>query len=128
MAVGVARFDEDHQELFSHLCEIERALALRAFDDADRICRSLLALGAQHTAEEEAFLRSIGYPGVVAVLQAHQALQTECRRLEELINQNSEEAGPFVAALKGVLVSYLLRSDINFKSFVQELRDLGRLK
>jgi hemerythrin len=126
MSVGVAALDDAHKIFFARLAEIAEALDAHSFDDAERLCRSLLDLGAQHAAEEEAFLRRLGYPHVVAVIAAQQGVLQRCERLLALIGEKSPAARAFADTLKDALIACLLRSDINFKSFVQEMRDLGR--
>lgn len=128
MSVGVPELDQGHKELFARVGEVVDALGRQSFEEAEQLCRSLIALGRQHAAEEEAFLRKIGYPRVAAVLEAQKTLGKQCQRLLTLITERSPDAREFADKTVGEMVAYLLRSDINFKSFVQEMRDLGRLK
>jgi hypothetical protein len=48
-------------------------------------------------------------------------------RLLALIVERSGAAHAVALRLLDDLVAYLMRGDINFKSFVQEMRDCGRL-
>lgn len=59
MSIGVAALDESYKEFFTRLAEIAGVLDMQAFDDAERICQSLLALGAQHATEEGAFAAAL---------------------------------------------------------------------
>jgi hemerythrin len=128
MSVGVANLDEGHKAFFTHLTQIMDALDRQAFDEAEQICRSLIAAGAEHAAEEEAFLRKNGYPNLDQIIEVQKALSAQCQRLLTLIIEKSPDARGFADKTGGDLINYLLRSDINFKSFVQEMRDLRRLK
>jgi hemerythrin len=100
-SVGVAEFDNDHQAMLRLLEKIAVALKEGSQERAGALTDELLALARDHTAREEAFLRRIGFPGVEAVIAAQQ---------DSLLR---------IAAMQDALVAYLLRADINYKSFVE---------
>jgi hemerythrin len=128
MSVGVAEIDALHQALFTHLAEIDRRLGDEDHAEAERLCRSLLTVAAQHAKAEERLLRSLDYPDLPKILEVQQAVTAEAERLLWLVRARSDEARGAAGAMSDELVFCLLRGDIGVKSFVQEMRDLGRLK
>jgi hemerythrin len=128
LSVGVPGLDDNHKAFFAHLAQIIAALDRQAFDEAERSCRALIALGTQHAADEAEFLRRNRYPHPDAVIAVQQAMGRQCQNLLALIVARSADARAVASETSKDLVEYLLRGDINFKSYVQEMRDLGRLK
>lgn len=116
MSVGVAEFDSDHQRLLGLAQKTVGALAEGSQERARELMNSLLVFAADHAAREEAYLRRIGYPQVDRVA----AVQRDAiSRVAALKNTDPEEAGRQIAALEDAFVAYLLRADINYKSFVE---------
>jgi hemerythrin len=125
MSVGVVEFDRDHQHMLGLVQKMVAALAEGAEGRARELINSLLVFAADHAARETAFLRRIGYPGVdhIAAVQ-----RDALSRIAALNKATPEEAGEQIAALEDNFVAYLLRADINYKSFVEAtgLSDTGR--
>jgi hemerythrin len=125
MSVGVAEFDRDHQHLLGLAEKTAAALTEGAQGRARELINSLLVLAADHTAREQAFLRRIGYPGVDHVT----AVQRDAlSRIAMLYEATPEETGKQIADIGDAFIAYLLRADINYKSFVEAagLSDTGR--
>jgi hypothetical protein len=61
------------------------------------------------------------------VIAAQKEWREQVGRLRGLIGERSSEARAVAAGMIDAFVVYLLRGDINFKSFVQEMRALGRI-
>jgi len=127
MTVGVPELDDGHKEFFRHMSAIIAALHDQSFAEAERICRSMFAMAAHHSEAEEALLRRLDYPCLQNVIDVQVELAERLKRLLTLIIRRSPEAHGFAAGTLEALVAYLLRGDINFKSFIQEMRDAGRL-
>src|SRR5271157_1702033 len=115
MSVGVAEFDEDHQRMLLLLQEIAALLAAVDWAHARALSADLLALAGDHTARQEAVLRHIGFPGVERVIAAQ---QDSLSRLAALKDAPPGDVPDLIASMEDALVAYLLRADINYKSFV----------
>ena len=116
MSVGVAEFDGDHQRMLLLLQEITAVLAAGDRAHARALTGNLLALAEDHTAREEAFLRRIGFPEVEMVIAAQ---QDGLSRIAALKDAMPGEGPDLIASTEDALVAYLLRADINYKSFVE---------
>ncbi len=127
MSVGVPMLDESHREFADHLIEIADTLHRHSFETARKICQSMVATSAAHAVVEEALLRRLGYPGLESVIKVQEDMGGRLQRLLALIDDKSEDALAYAIDMIDAFVAYLLRSDINFKSFLQEMRDTGRL-
>jgi hemerythrin len=125
MSVGVVEFDRDHQHMLGLAQKTVAALAEGDQGLARELMNSLLVFAADHAARETAFLHRIDYPAVdhIAAVQ-----RDALSRLATLNKAAPEEAGEQIAALEDTFVAYLLRADINYKSFVEAagLSDTGR--
>ena len=115
MSVGVAEFDRDHQGMLL-LQEIAAVLAAGDQAHARSLTANLLALAEDHTAREVAFLRRIGFPEVEVVIAAQ---QDSLSRIAALKDATPGEKPDLIASMEEALVAYLLRADINYKSFVE---------
>jgi hemerythrin-like metal-binding protein len=125
MSVGVAEFDRDHQHLLGLAQKLVAALTEGAQGRARELINSLLVVAADHTIREQAFLRGIGYPEVDHVA----AVQREALSRIAMLNEAApEETSKQIDAMGGAFIAYLLRADINYKSFVEAagLSDTGR--
>jgi hemerythrin len=127
MSVGVEAFDHSHQECFVYFDRIGSALDAGEAETADRLCGELMRMATEHAADELAFLHRHGYPSMAGVLEAQAGLKQRVDQLQRAIRQDAATAGSMLEELKVALFDYLLRGDINFKSFVEELRRSGRL-
>lgn len=116
MSVGVAEFDRDHQHKLLLMEQIAAAVAEGGQERAYALVDSLLAFAKDHTTREEAFLRRIGFPALEELLAAQQQALSPIARLKDAA---PEEQPKMVATIEDALVAYLLRADINYKSFVE---------
>jgi hemerythrin-like metal-binding protein len=125
MSVGVAEFDRDHQRMLDLAQKTIAVLAEGARGRARKLIDSLLIFTADHTAREEAFLRRISYPRVEDVAAVQRDAVSRIAALKEAA---PEDARKQIAAIEDAFVAYLLRADINYKSFVEAagLSDTGR--
>ncbi len=127
MSTGIAEIDDIHRALFAHLAQIDAALGSGNFPEAESLCRSMQTVAAEHARAEERLLRALGYPDLPKILEVQKAVTTQSERLLGLVSAGSAEARLAASAMCDELVLYLLRGDIGVKSFVQEMRDRGRL-
>jgi hemerythrin len=117
MSVGFAKFDRDHQHMLLLADEIWTALSEGGQEHARALVDRLLALAGEHIAGEEAFLRRIGFPGVEAILAVQ---RDSLSRIAALKDAMAGDAQTLLAEMRDAFVTYLLRADINYKSFVED--------
>ena len=121
MSVGVVEFDNDHQHMILLMEEIAAALTAGDGQRACALADNLSVLAYDHTAREEVFLRRIGFPGLESLIAAQHDSLSRIATLTDAVR----EAGPdVIASMRDALLTYLLRADINYKSYV-EARQIG---
>jgi hemerythrin-like metal-binding protein len=116
ISVGVAEFDKYHKRMLKLMAEI--AAALRQ-GKHERVCERIAALRAcfeDHVAREEAFLQGIGFPGLAPLVKTHEETRSHIAALEAA---TIGEAGAIISRIEEATVAYLLRGDLNYKSYVE---------
>ena len=126
MSVGRAEFDHDHQQIIEALSHIRGALERGDGGAAYDLAAGLLKLAGDHVDREEAFLRRIRFPAVDVVVSAQRASLSNIADLVARIPAEPTRAAKMVTQMEMAFVNYLLRADINFKSYVDVagLRDV----
>ncbi len=85
MSVGVAELDDDHRRLIAMLATVDGGPGggdpLAPLHDLVEYCRG-------HFAREEAYMATIGYPGLAAHQRQHDALTQDV--VESLLDQSGE--------------------------------------
>ena len=119
MSVGVAEFDDDHQRVILLLDEMAAALAVGDGGLAASLAAGLLALAEDHVEREEAFLRRIGYPNTDTVVAAQRESLSRLAALGRQVATAPDAGRALVTAMSEAFISYLLRADINYKSYVE---------
>jgi len=127
MSVGVTEFDDDHKQVIVMLGEIKDAIGRGDRRLAHEYSQTLLKLAGDHVEREEAFLTRIGFPGTRTVIAAQKASLAKIVALADKILADPDHAAEAAAAMGRAFVDYLLRADINFKSYVDAagLRDVA---
>lgn len=126
MSVGIAEFDDAHKGFIAALHEIAAALEAGRPDEAERLGLAFFAVAQEHANRELGFLARHGYPGIDLVRKTQLTTQTRILSLLTAIQADPAAALAMIGDMQQMVVAYLLRGDINFKSFVQDLRDQGR--
>jgi len=126
MSVGRSEFDNDHQAVIAALAAIRTAIEAGEVGEAHQLVIRLMTLADDHILREEAFLRRIGFPGIEPVIKAQKDSLSKIAALADLIQAEPGKAATVIFSLEQAFVSYLLRADINFKSYVEAagLRDV----
>ncbi len=114
---GIGLIDKEHRTLFEI---VERADNLvrslyvgAAYDDVMQILEQLKSYAELHFADEESYMREVGYEGYEAQKRAHEAFMA---RMEE-IDETEIEADPqtylesLIEFLLGWLINHILQSD-----------------
>ncbi len=131
-SVGVTQFDEEHQVLIGLINRVA-AESERAQPDEDtlgEILADLNGYAVHHFAEEEAFLRKIGFAGFTAHKQAHDAF---IQRIHDLcVDFSCGNLGVVVQDLVGYLshwlINHILRADMAYRTVIERRATLiGRL-
>lgn len=123
MSVGVPEMDADHKQLFATLIAIQEALGNGDREEALALCRNLLVLDAEHNEREIEFLRRYDYPYIDNVLMVQRKTIQGIQDLLSLFEANNDtsEITNKISSMQTAFIDYMLRGDINYKSFVQEL-------
>jgi len=123
MSVGVPEMDADHKQLFAALIAIQNALENGDKEEALALCRNLLVLAAEHNEREIEFLRRYAYPYIDNVLMVQENTVQGIQDLLSLFEKNCtiSEITDKISNMQTAFIDYMLRGDINYKSFVQEL-------
>lgn len=105
IAVGNTLIDQQHQQLFRAINDLDQAIHGTA-PDTDKVFQSLLFLidyTRNHFAEEEGLMAECGYPGLEAHRAQHARLTQKLNDLSHLISRYSardpliaEELGAFL--------------------------------
>ncbi len=119
-SVNVAELDQQHQQLFSAVAELEQALRAGR---ADAVINNMLQTVIEHTithfAAEERLMEQCGFPGLDAHRRDHQEL---CQKLT-MFNLSNLAGGPDVPAallalLQDWLREHILKTDKEYSSFL----------
>lgn len=119
MSVGVAEFDNDHKQFIAILTELETVLGAGDGERAKALGDDLMILCRDHCAREKAFLEKINYPDAANVLAAQQNSLTQVQELVEKIPCCADNALTLAKKIQAAMIDYLLKGDINFKSYVE---------
>ncbi len=118
-SVHVAELDQQHQQLFSAVAELEHALRTGY---ADAVINKLLEKVIEHTihhfAAEERLMEDCGFPGLDAHRRDHQELSQKLT----MFNLSNLAGGPGVPAallafLQAWLQDHILKTDKEYSSF-----------
>ncbi len=125
MSVGVVEFDTDHKHAIHMISRISAMLEQGRTRDAYNLATALLEDAQDHVEREERFLRAIGFPGVDTVIPAQKASLSNIERLADRILREPRRCQELAVEMINAFVAYLLRADINYKSYVDAagLRD-----
>ena len=119
-SVNVAELDQQHQQLFGAVAELEHALRTGR---ADAIINQLLEKVIEHTithfATEERLMEECGFPG----LDAHRHGHKELSQKLTMFNLSNLAGGPDVPAtllvfLQAWLQEHILKTDKEYSSFL----------
>lgn len=119
MSVGIASFDNDHKLVIALLGEIATAANAGSIERAVEHAAELMLVAAEHTDREERFLRAAGYPGTDTVIAAQRTNLAVIANLAEMVGKTPAEASRSAQEMAEAFVNYLLRADINYKSYVE---------
>jgi hemerythrin-like metal-binding protein len=121
-SVNVTELDQQHQELFRTVAELEHALRTGR---ADAVINTLLEKVIEHTinhfAAEERLMEECGYPGLDAHRRDHQELSQKLT----MFNLSNLAGVPGVPAallvfLQGWLQDHILKTDKEYSGFLNK--------
>lgn len=117
---GIVVIDEEHQKLFAIIektnATIHAEFLHDKYDEIMGILSELRAYTEKHFRHEEEYMASIGYPGLQAQKNAHEAfieklVQIDLAELEELDDNQQEYLESLIEFLAGWLVMHILNMD-----------------
>jgi len=118
LSVGVEEFDEAHRQCISLLEDVEAAIEDGRIGQAGVLCDILVHAMIDHCRREEVFLRRIGYPGIDVLVEAQNANVDRLRGIATGMAEDPQAAARLAGEMRAAMVDYLLRGDINYKSYV----------
>lgn len=119
MSVGVAEFNDDHRRIIALLGEIAIAVDRGEHDAAVGLAEQVVAVAADHIQREDAFLRQVEFPGADDVIGVQRRNLENLAALTVQLRDNPAGASVIAQNMAREFVAYLLRADINYKSFIE---------
>lgn len=119
MSVGVAQFNDDHRRIIELLGRIAEAAERGDRMAAAGMADELLAVAADHIRREDAFLRAAEFPGADGVIDVQRRNLDNLTRLAARLRDGGAEMGVVAHDMAREFVAYLMRADINYKSYVE---------
>jgi hemerythrin len=116
MSVGVAEFDNDHRQMLQLMADISTDLGQGKEKPATQRIIDLQALTRGHIVRERAFLQHIGFPRLEVAIAAQEELLSHIAALKAVPRK---DANAMISDMEEAFVTYLLRGDVNYKSFVE---------
>lgn len=121
MSVGIAQFDDDHRRVINLLGAIVAAAERGENGHAVELAEQLIAVATDHVRREDTFLRQAEFPGADGVIGVQKANLANLSALAATLRDNPSKACDVASAMSREFVAYLLRADINYKSFVEHM-------
>lgn len=119
MSVGVAQFNHDHRRIIELLGRIAEAAERGDRAVAASMADELIAVAADHIRREDAFLREAEFPGAAGVIDVQRKNLDNLTKLAALLRDGDAEIGAVAQDMAREFVAYLMRADINYKSYVE---------
>jgi len=127
LSVGKMEIDAEHKQLIRITNSLLRAMQDgRNKNDFAKILHELREYTVFHFANEEEYMRSIGYPDLASHMEEHNILKKRVKNFQHavFIGENAE-SGPLREMLKDWLVGHILSCDLRIKEY-QMLRNVER--
>ena len=119
-ALGIERFDRQHQRLVSILNEVYVMFKSR-FEEKDKlvtIVQSLTEYTMEHFSEEEQWMLENGYPGREEHIQEHKKFIGKISEFDEHIsNETAYITMGIVLFLKEWLINHIMTADVKYSVF-----------
>ncbi|MGE5475794.1 MAG: bacteriohemerythrin [Bacteroidales bacterium] len=121
MSVGVAQFNDDHRRIMTLLGEIGELAEGGEIPAAIAVADQLIALATEHIEREDAFLRKVEFPGAENVIGVQRRNLANLTALAARLRDDGAHVGAIAQDMAREFVAYLLRADINYKSYVEHV-------
>lgn len=117
---GVDEIDADHRRLFAMANEIREAIVNGDRDTRATLVKAFLEAAERHFADEEEYLRRVGYSEVAQHEAHHAALLAKAAALEELCEEGAggRETEKHYGDLLAFVIDDVVRADHKFKSYL----------
>lgn len=123
LAVGYARIDEQHQQLFRHFDELVEACRQR--QGKEKLKQLLAFLDdyvVSHFGEEETLMKQHGYPGYEEHCAEHGRFKEKLREIERLLHEEGPSINVLVETNETVLrwlIGHIRKIDLQLAAFLQ---------
>ena len=130
-SVGVAAMDVQHKKLIAMINQIADCQAdqrVGASGDFHEILSAMFDYTQVHFTAEEAYLRKIGYPQLDTHEKEHEAFLEKAAELGVAAVEGVQNRAGLHDYLKSWLLTHILKSDMQYRHFVEEQRASGMAK
>ena len=120
--MGIPAFDQEHRQIFKIAGQILEIAQAPGIDEADRMpalrqaLNELVSCFSQHAAQEEAYMREIGYEGYGLHKMLHDDFRsTQMARYRQIVERdvcNKEEVWNFIGSELGWLLEHIATADM----------------
>ena len=120
--MGIPAFDQEHRQIFKIAGQILEIAQAPGIDEADRMpalrqaLNELVSCFSQHAAQEEAYMREIGYEGYGLHMMLHDDFRsTQMARYRQIVERdvcNKEEVWNFIGSELGWLLEHIATADM----------------
>jgi len=124
-SVGIKEMDDQHKDFFDILNRLgEAAGGNKGMEVVGPVLRQLLEYSRHHFAEEETWLKVIGYPGLQDQKKQHEFFISQVTELQDRYSKG--EASIPISTLEFLrewLLSHILENDKKYGAFMLEVRE-----
>jgi len=119
--VGVDQIDADHRRLFAMANEIREAIVNGSRDTRAALVRAFLEAAERHFADEEEYLRRVGYSEAAQHESLHAALLEKATALEKLCEDGvaGDDLEKYYDDLLAFVIDEVVSADHRFKSYLE---------
>lgn len=119
--VGVDKIDADHRRLFAMANEIREAIVNGDRNTRATLVRAFLEAAERHFADEEEYLRRVGYSDVAQRENLHAALLANATELEKQCEEGmaGSDVDEYYGDLLAFVIDEVVSADHRFKSYLE---------
>ena len=120
LIVGHAEVDSEHEQLAVLSNEFMEFLEVGDNESCDVKIQEITQAIESHFSSEEKIMKDMGYPGLVVHKANHLSVLENYGRLIN-VGESNGYGGSFASELTSILVHDMIRDDLDFKTYLQEL-------
>lgn len=123
-SVGIKEMDDQHKEFFNIINRLgEAAGGTKGMEVVGPVLRQLSEYSCHHFAEEETWLKVIGYPGLQYQKKQHEFFISQVTELQDKFSKgDSNIPMSTLEFLRDWLLNHILETDKKYGTFMLEVR------